>query len=222
MADAEPAVSGLYERGSDEFSRVLAFSDGLFAIAMTLLVVGIAVPTLHGVPKDSVHELAKALNDRAPDVTSFFISFAVIGRYWAAHHEFIGLLARIDTRFIATNLLYLAFIAFLPFPTALLGTLFENPLSVAFYAVVVALVSGMEVVMFRQAQRRDLLRRRVPDAVYRWGVSQSLSPVAFFVLSVPVAFLNTTLAVMTWFLVIPFQMVTRRWKPEEAQRYLGH
>ena len=219
QSEARP---GSYERGTEEFSRVLAFSDGLFAIAMTLLVVGIAVPTLHGVDKDSVQELAEALNDLVPNFVSFFISFAVIGRYWAAHHEFVGLLARIDTRLIATNLVYLAFIAFLPFPTALLGTLFENPLSVAFYAVMVAIVSGLEVVQFRLAHGRGLMRREIPADVYRWGVVQSLSPVAFFLLSVPVAFVSTTLAVAIWFGGIPFQIVTNRWKPPEADRYLSH
>jgi uncharacterized membrane protein len=213
---------GSYERGTDEFSRVLAFSDGVFAIAMTLLVVGIAVPTLHGVDKDSVHELAQALDDRVPDFVSFFISFAVIGRYWAAHHEFVGLLARIDTRFLATNLVYLAFIAFLPFPTGLLGTLFENPLSVALYAMVVAIVSGLEVVLFRQAHARGLMRRRIPENVYRWGVVQSLSPVAFFLVSVPVAFASTGLSVAVWFVAIPFQVITNRWKPPDADRYLAH
>jgi uncharacterized membrane protein len=223
VLEAQPqGQPGSYERGSDEFSRVLAFSDGVFAIAMTLLVVGIAVPTLEGVDKDSVHELAKALDNRVSDFVSFFISFAVIGRYWAAHHEFVGLLARIDTRFIATNLVYLAFIAFLPFPTALLGKLFENPLSVAIYAVVVAIVSGLEVVLFRQAQRRHLLRRQVPENVYRWGVLQSLSPVVFFLISVPIAFVSTTLAVVLWFGGIPFQVVSSRWKPDDADRYLAH
>jgi uncharacterized membrane protein len=213
---------GSYERGTEEFSRVLAFSDGVFAIAMTLLVVGITVPVLHGADEDSVAALADELNDLVPNFISFFISFAVIGRYWAAHHEFVGLLARIDTRLIATNLLYLAFIAFLPFPTALLGTLFENPLSVALYAVIVAIVSGLEVVQFRQAHRRGLLRQKIPDDVYRWGVIQSLSPVVFFLLSVPVAFVSTSLAVAVWFGGIPFQIVTNRWKPPDADRYLAH
>jgi TMEM175 potassium channel family protein len=213
---------GSYERGTEEFSRVLAFSDGVFAIAMTLLVVGITVPVLHGADEDSVAALADELNDLVPNFISFFISFAVIGRYWAAHHEFVGLLARIDTRLIATNLLYLAFIAFLPFPTALLGTLFENPLSVALYAVIVAIVSGLEVVQFRQAHRRALLRQKIPDDVYRWGVIQSLSPVVFFLLSVPVAFVSTSLAVAVWFGGIPFQIVANRWKPPDADRYLAH
>ncbi len=109
---------------------MLAFSDGVFAIAMTLLVVGIVVP-VDVSPSDSVHELAKALDHLVPNFISFFIGFAVIGRYWAAHYEFVGLLARIDTRLIASNLVYLAFIAFLPFPTALLGTLFDQSLEAA-------------------------------------------------------------------------------------------
>ncbi len=212
---------GSYERGTEEFSRVLTFSDGVFAIAMTLLVVGIAVPVIHH-DRDSVHALADKLSDLTPNFVSFFVSFAVIGRYWAAHHEFVGLLQRIDTRLLATNLVYLAFIAFLPFPTALLGTLFENPLSVALYAVIVAIISGLEVVLFRQAHRRELLRRKVPDDVYRWGVAQSLSPVVFFLISVPVAFLDTTVAVLVWFGGIPFQVVASRWKPADADRYLSH
>jgi uncharacterized membrane protein len=201
---------------------VLAFSDGVFAIAMTLLVVGIAVPVLAGDDKDSVRALANALNDQVPNFVSFFISFAVIGRYWAAHHEFVGLLARIDGRLIASNLVYLAFIAFLPFPTALLGTLFENPLSVALYAVIVAIISGLEVVQFREAKRRGLMRQKIPEDVYRWGVIQSLSPVVFFLISVPVAFVSTTLAVVLWFAGIPFAVVSSRWKPPDADRYLSH
>jgi uncharacterized membrane protein len=206
-----------YERGSDEFGRVLAFSDGLFAIAMTLLVVAIAVPTISDA--DSVGELWEALGDQTEDYVSFFISFAVIGRYWLAHHQFFARLAALDGRLILINLVYLGFVAFLPFPTDLLGSYFENPLSVAVYAVNVAVISGLEVVMFRHAHRRGLMRERFPEDVYRWGVVQSLSPVVFFLLSVPVAFLDTGWAVACWVLGIPFAVFSQRWRPEAAERY---
>jgi uncharacterized membrane protein len=207
-----------YSRDSVEFARALAFSDGLFAIAMTLLIVAIAVPTLSDT--NSVHELADALNDLTANFVSFFISFAVIGRYWLAHHQFVSQLERMDQRVIGLNLVYLAFIAFLPFPTALLGTYFENPLSVVIYALNVAAVSGMEVVLFRHAYRAGLLRRDLPPDVYSWGVLMSLSPVAFFILSVPVAFISTTIAVLCWFLGLPFQFIANRWKPEGADEFL--
>jgi uncharacterized membrane protein len=218
---SEPPTSspsrGRYARGTDEFSRVLAFSDGLFAIAMTLLVVGIEVPDLSDV--DSVGELADALNDDLGSFISFFISFAVIGRYWVAHHDFFGRLAAVDRGLIWLNLLYLMFIAFLPFPTGLLGNFFDNPLSIVVYAAAVATVSGLEVVLFRHARRHGLLAREMPDDVYRWGMTLSLSPVIFFALSIPIAFLSTSLAVVVWFLAVPFQAVADRRKPARADEF---
>ena len=209
----------MYERGSEEFSRLTAFSDGIFAIAMTLLVIGVEVPRLDD--PTNVGALADALGDESDSMVSFFVSFAVIGRYWAAHHAFIGLLARVDRRFLATNLVYLGFIAFLPFPTALLGDLFDNPLSVTIYAVAVAIVSGLEVLQFRVAYRDDLLRREMPAEVYRWGVLMSLSPVLFFLLSIPAAFLlGTGWAVAVWFLAIPYQLIVRPRRPQGADDFL--
>jgi uncharacterized membrane protein len=207
-----------YGRESVEFARTLTFTDGLFAIAMTLLVVDLAVPTLSDT--GSVHELADKLNDDSAKFISFFISFAVIGRYWFAHHTYFSALARIDRGLIGLNLLYLAFIAFLPFPTALLGEYFENPLSIAIYAVNVALVSGMEVVLFSYAYNHGLLARKLPRDVYRYGAAMSLSPVLFFLLSIPVAFVSTAVAACMWFLGIPFAAIAERWKPEGADELL--
>lgn len=119
---------------------------------------------------------------------------------------------------IALNLVYLAFIAFLPFPTALLGEYFENPLTTAIYAVNVALVSGMEVVLFSHAHNHWLLERKLPSDVHRYGVAMSLAPVFFFVLSIPIAFISTTLAACTWFVGIPFAAIAQRWKARGRRR----
>ena len=211
-------ASTTYERDSVEFTRTLSFTDGLFAIAITLLVIDLAVPVLHH--DSSIHELADRLNDEKEKFISFFISFAVIGRYWIAHHTFFSQLARMDRPLIALNLLYLAFIAFLPFPTALLGEYFSNPLSVVIYAVTVAIVSGMEVVLFSRAQNHGLLEKKLPRDVYRYGAAMSLAPVIFFILSIPVAFVSTPLAVCFWFLGIPLAGIAGRWKPEGADELL--
>jgi uncharacterized membrane protein len=208
-------TAGSFPRGSEEFSRVLAFSDGLFAIAMTLLVVGIGVPTLTDGGDEG--ELLEAYGDLVPEVISFFISFAVIGRYWVAHHQFFRLLGAMDYPLVGINLLYLAFIAFLPFPTGVLGSYFENPISVATYALAVAIVSGLELVLFRRAYRAGLLARQMPESVYRWGAMASSLPVVFFVLSVPVAFVSSVLAVIMWFLPAPTQLLMNRFRPPEAE-----
>ena len=208
-----------YDRDSVEFGRVLAFSDGLFAIAMTLLIVAVTVPRISD--DESIHQLADALNDLGPSFISFFISFAVIGRYWLAHHQFVSLLGAMDQAFISLNLIYLAFIAFLPFPTALLGEYFSNPLSIVIYAIAVGVVSGMEVVLFRHAYRRDLLRRKLAPDVYRFGVIASLSPLLFFAISIPVAFASTTLAVLIWFLTAPFGRLLDHRAPEGVESLFG-
>jgi uncharacterized membrane protein len=208
-----------YDRDSAEFARVLAFSDGLFAIAMTLLIVSVTVPAISD--HDSISEMADGLNDRLPDFTSFFISFAVIGRYWLAHHRFISLLRAIDQPLINLNLIYLAFIAFLPFPTALLGEYFENPLSIVIYAVSVGVVSGWEVVLFRRAYRDGLFAKPISPEVYRFGVTASLLPVLFFAISIPIAFVSTTVAAASWFLVIPAGVWIERRAPEGTQELLG-
>lgn len=207
-----------YERDSVEFARTLTFTDGLFAIAMTLLVVSLTVPTLSD--SASVGELADKLSDDSSTFISFAISFAVIGRYWLAHHSYFSALARLDRPLIALNLVYLAFIAFMPFPTALLGAYFSNPLAVTIYAVNVAIVSAMEVVLFGYAYKHDLLERKIPSDVFRYGALMSLTPVAVFVLSIPVAFVSTTLAACMWFLGIPLGAVAQRWKPEGADELL--
>jgi len=215
----EVAAPRTYDRDSVEFGRTLAFTDGLFAIAMTLLVVSIAVPKISN--GGDISDMADALNDLSPAFVSFFISFAVIGRYWLAHHTFISLLEAMDQPFVTLNLLYLAFIAFLPFPTALLGEYFENPLSIVIYAINVGIVSGMEVVLLRHAYRGELLRHKPTPEVYRFGVFASLSPVLFFAISIPFAFLSTTLAVLIWFLTIPFGVIAERRAPEGTDQFLA-
>jgi len=83
----------------------------------------------------------------------------------------------------------------------------------------VALISGLEVVLFRHAHRNGLLTEAMPADVYRWGVIGSMSPVVFFLASVPVAFVSTTFAVCIWFLGIPFGIFADRWKPADADRF---
>jgi uncharacterized membrane protein len=219
-ASAPKGVAKRYDRGSEEFSRMLALSDGVFAIAMTLLVVGIALPSISD--EGSASDLLDALNDLSPSVISFFISFAVIARYWAAHQQQFSMLARMDRGFVELNLVYLAFIALLPFPTDLLGNYFENPIAIVTYATNAAIVSGMEVVLFGKAQRDGLLTEQLPEDVYRWGMTASFTPVLFFLLSIPVAFLSTIVAAIVWLLAVPFQLlVLDRRKPAQADEYLG-
>jgi len=203
-----------YERDEVEFGRVLAFSDGLFAIAMTLLVVGITVPT---VPE---RELGDALRERQPEILSFFISFAVVGYYWLAHHRLFAQLGRMTRRIMGLNLVYLGAIAFIPFPTALVGAYEDEPVAVIMYAIALAVASLIESVMFWVARRDGALRVEIPDDVFRYGMVASLLPVVVFAISIPIALVNPSMALFSWLLVWPAEKVLDHWKPAGAdERY---
>jgi uncharacterized membrane protein len=206
-----PDLRAPYERGTLEFERMAFFSDAVFAIALTLLVVGIAVPTVSDASDSD--EMWNVLWNLRQEFVSFFVGFAVLGRYWLAHHRFVSVLAAVDGRLLAWNLVYLALIAFAPFPTALVGKYEENLVAFGFYAVTLALLSFLETVSVFVARGRGLLRFVIPPAVARHGLVASLVPVAVFLLSVPIAFAtNSTIALICWISIWPLEaLVDRIW-----------
>jgi uncharacterized membrane protein len=102
-----------------ETTRLEAFSDGVFAIAITLLVLEIPVPT-HA-ETAAAGGLARALADRWPSFTGFVISFLTIGIMWVSHHAIFQYVRRTDRRFLLVNVLFLMGICLVPFPTAVLA-----------------------------------------------------------------------------------------------------
>ena len=212
-----------YPRHSDglDFDRVMFFTDAVFAIAMTLLVVEIGVPDqLAGAAARDPGAMLDILSDKLPLVAAFFIGCFVIGSYWVAHHRFMTWLGAVDSGFIGLTVVYLAFVALLPFPTGVLGEFGDNPISVVAFAVNMGAVSTMEGVLFRHAWRRRLFREEWPEAVYRWELRASMSPVLLFALSVPVAFVAPQLAILVWFLSFPLGRFLDRRRPAGTERYL--
>jgi uncharacterized membrane protein len=96
-------------------SRVEAFSDGVFAIAITLLIIEVRSPN------SQPGELAGDLAGLWPSYAAYVVSFAIIGIIWVNHHEIFERIAVVDRPLLFLNLFLLLTVAFLPFPTALLG-----------------------------------------------------------------------------------------------------
>ena len=110
-----------------ELDRLVNFSDAVIAIAITLLVVQFSVPAAN-------EDVGAALLDRWPQFLSFILSFFVIGIFWIAHHRIFRYVARVDQRLLWLNLLFLMCIAFMPYPTAVLGEHDRTRASIIFYA----------------------------------------------------------------------------------------
>jgi uncharacterized membrane protein len=207
-----------WRRGDEpEFTRLATFTDGVYAIALTLLVLNVRVEDLRN--EDSTAAMWRALGELTPDLIAFAIAFVLLGRYWIAHHDFYSSLAAIDRGLIGLNVTYLIFVAFLPFPTSLVGEYEENPVALLVFALVLAAISSMETTMFVHAHRRGLLLTRLSPAVFRWGMLASLAPVAVFLVTMPFAFLSTTGVLLSWAVLMALlSRALGRIAPEEVRQ----
>src|SRR5215216_7123877 len=147
-------------------TRLEAFSDGVIAIAITLLVLEIRVPE----EAESAEALWAGLRDLWPAYLGYLISFATIGIMWANHHTIFRLISRTSHYLILTNLLFLLCLAFLPFPTALL----THTLGHADERVGIIVYSGAFLVTplaynllwsYAAAHARDLMPGAPPQAI---------------------------------------------------------
>ena len=199
------ALDPLSVAGNLEYDRVLFFSDAVFAIAITLLVVDIRVP-------DIVRDAGQQISNSTGKILSFVISFLVIGLFWMGHHRLFRYITALDRRLMFLNLLFLGTIAFLPYPTALLfaGNTRE-PAAPAFYAACVAAAGVAELAIWLYATHtKGLVPASVPPAVRRFELGQLLPTPVVFGLSIPVAFIAPGFAPFTWILLVPIGRILPR------------
>ena len=187
-------------------SRIEAFSDGVFAIIVTLLVLEIKVP--HIDHHESIPELAQALYVLLPKFISWIISFLMVCVIWVNHHRLLNQIANITHGIFWLNALLLLWCSFIPFPTALLGDYLQNPVSALVFGVVMALMSFSFTLIRWQAQRgTDILQPTINRADFRKVTRQSvLFGTLLYGIGAIAGFLSTWLAVAI-FGFIPFYFI---------------
>jgi uncharacterized membrane protein len=192
------------EAADEGMGRILALSDGVFAIAITLLIIEIAVPAI---TNDA--NLGHALLGLWPRYVAYLLSFLVIARFWVTHHQAFRLIGRYDGPLMWLNLLLLMFVAFLPFPTAVLGQHLGSPAAAALYAISVGLVATASAACWWYASGRGgLLRQHSSGAKVRAIRARGLSAPVFFALTLPVAIFAPYAAEILWFLAFPLARIT--------------
>jgi uncharacterized membrane protein len=164
-------------------ARLETFSDGVFAIAITLLIIEIGVPKV-----EAGQSLSHELGDLWPEYLAYVLSFVSIGIYWANHHSFFRLFHSTDHWFLLANIFFLMTIAFLPFPTAVLGEYLGKSefrhTAVSFYAfgLMLPAVGWCTVWLVGRHQRlldEDLDPRYVTFATWQYIASVAIYGVAF-------------------------------------------
>jgi uncharacterized membrane protein len=168
-------------------NRLEAFSDGVFAVAITLLVIEIAVPTGEG--------LWHQLKDEWPSFASFFVSFWVIGIIWVNHHGVLDHLKRADRGVLYLNLLVLMTVVFLPFATALLAEHLKSgadeKVAAAIYsAAFLAMGLAMGALWTYITHHRDGLGVELSDAEVKRRTREFVIGNPFYVAALVVSFIS--------------------------------
>jgi uncharacterized membrane protein len=173
----------------NETQRIEAFSDGVFAIAITLLIIEIAVPHL-----ETSQNLWEELADEWPSYFAYVLSFITIGIYWANHHSFFKLFHHVDHGFLMLNVVFLMTIAFLPFPTAVLAEYLqdesERQTAIAFYTFGLFLPAFGWLLLWAWANLRDIVVHDLDPAYRRFLTRQYATSNVIYAAAFALAFVN--------------------------------
>jgi TMEM175 potassium channel family protein len=183
-------------------TRLETFSDGVFAIAATLLVLELSV--------SSTDELGHALLHIWPQYFAYITSFVTIGIIWMNHHHTVSLIARTDRTMLFINNLLLLTVAFLPFPTKLVGDYLrgdgEQAAALA-YAATLVVMAILHQVWWQYARRnRRLIADETPDSALRAVDRAYLPGVPMYATVFVVAFFSPLAALVLTFAIAAFYL----------------
>jgi uncharacterized membrane protein len=182
--------------------RLVALADGVFAIAITLLVLDLSVP--RGLNTEQYHE---ALRELLPDLGAYALSVAVLGGFWRDHRRIFRPVRQVDGQVISLSVLGLGVAALLPFPTRLVSEYGDEPASVAIYAAAVAALGASHLALVAVLAKRPWLRGDVaPEGGFTLYALDLASTVVVFLLSIPLALVVGTAAVWWWLVLVPVKI----------------
>ena len=186
--------------------RIEVFSDGVFAIAITLLVLEISVP------ESAFHDLWRGIADQWPAYLAYATSFITIGGIWAAHHRIFRRLQYANQRLMVLNLLLLMVVAFLPFPTKLMAESIHNEdavrAAVIFYgAVLLASSLLLNALWGSVTLDRHLLKPEVTDDEIKAVALTTTPNIAFYVAIIALAIFAPRVAVFGYLAIAVIALI---------------
>jgi uncharacterized membrane protein len=188
--------------------RIESLSDGVFAVAMTLLVFGFKA----GGGGTSVRLHLVGL---WPQLLSYILSFVIVGVYWVAHHTLFHFVAKANRTLLWCNNLFLMTIAFLPFPASLLGEYPSSHTSIALYGCTLILSNTALTLNWICASRAKLLDPTLPSGFSKFGALITFAPALVYGLAVVISFANVTIPLVLFaavpaFFIVPHKLVEGR------------
>ncbi len=192
-----PHATGTVRRHAN--NRIIGFSDGVFAIVITLLVLTIDLPT-----NPPSEEVSGYLRAALPQVLVYVVSFMVIGTFWLRHHRMFDMCRAVDARILVLNLVFLAFVGLLPFPSDLIGFNDQAPSAVIAFAAVGGAATLCEFALWRHLHRnRDLLLPDIPEEHIVELRNWRFWSLGLFIVSILLSLLSPRMAVVSLLVFLP-------------------
>lgn len=195
-------------------ARVEAFTDGVFAIIATLLVLELKVPVVEVASSANLlHGLAELL----PEFIAFFFSFFIIAIYWVNHHHFFHNVERADWKLLWYNNFHLFWMATIPFTTAFIGKYYDSVVAVSLYALDMAMCALSFMLMIRYVFfQSDLMEPRFSLAKKKIEYKRGMRGVYLYLFATAAAFIHVYLAIAI-FIATPILFVAPRLLSNETQ-----
>ena len=188
--------------------RLEALTDGIFAVAMTLLVIELKVPDRAGL---DVARLAQALADQLPTFIAWVISFYVLAIFWFSHHRLFHHLRIVDANLVWLNIFYLSFVSLMPFCSALVGQFGDVLFAQFFYSAIMILLSIGALMKARYVVRHpELWAHPVTLGFYRAARVRTVGLMVVAVAAIGVNMLLPAAGNAAFLLMIPISIVSRR------------
>jgi uncharacterized membrane protein len=194
MAEQAPSAAEV-RRG--ETDRVKAFTDGVFAIIITILVLGISVP-----PNLSEQSLAESIREIEPELSAWVISFLITGMYWVWHRDLFNQIRIVNRDVVWLNLLFMLPTALIPFAASVLGEYPDQPIALHVYGAVLIAASLLRWILYAYVARRPkLLFDPLTDRQRRVGGLLAAAPIAVYLLAMTLAHAAPTVSRSLYFAV---------------------
>lgn len=198
-----PDVVGADGTADVDTGRLEAFSDGVFAIAITLLVL-----ELH-VPESGDGSLWRALTREWPQFAAYLTSFLVIGIMWVNHHSMFRAVVRVDRGLLFLNLLLLLWTAVLPFPTEMIATYLRGPASdahvaAALYSLNLTLAAIAFSLIWLRAVRRRLIAQQMSPREQWASIGRFSAGTIVYAATIGLSFVSAPVTLLVQFLIAAY------------------
>jgi uncharacterized membrane protein len=209
------------KRNGYRVDRVLALSDGVFAFAVTLLVLDLAVPAL--LPGASSTDLWLGLSKEYISFINYILSFFIAAIWWNSHHRNFEHIRDSNTTLRMLNTFFLIWIALLPFFTKILDQYHSLQLSVALYAIDQAAAGFFLTIIWLYASRNSqMIDKNMTKKAIRFSTIRNLITPIFFIISIGISFIDTNLASFSWYGLIPVFIIVLRLEQRSEKQKTKH